>query len=118
MQFEEKDKIVQKSDPAYVETLFKDTDKIKKFKLYYLIFIIFEEIIFQFPSMIKEVKDLDFNVLSIVIWISIRVSAKIMKLYFFEFFLYILIFDMLKLIMKDQQGFDKLKLFINKIKNI
>ncbi len=76
-----------------------------------MIFIIFEEIIFQFPTMIKEVKDLDFNVLSIVIWISIRVSAKIMKLYFFEFFLYILIFDMLKLIIKDSEGFEKLKLF-------
>ena len=118
MQLEEKDKIVQKSDPSYVEIVFEDTYEIKKFKFYYLIFIIFEEIIFQFPTMIKEVKDLDFNVLSIVIWISIRVTAKIMKLYFFEFFLYILIFNMLKLIIKDQQGFEKLKLFINKIKNI
>jgi hypothetical protein len=118
MQFEEKDKIVQKSDPSYVETVFEDTYKIKRFKFYYLIFIIFEEIIFQFPTMIKEVKDLGFNVLSIVIWISIRVSAKIMKLYFFEFFLCVLIFDMLKLIIKEPERFEKLKLFINKIKNI
>ena len=117
MQHEEKDKIVQKDATTNLEKVFEDTLETKTFKFCYLVFIIFEEIIFQIPGMIKEVKGLGFNAWSIVIWISIRLSLKIVKLYFFEFLLYVLFMDMLKSIIKNQEGFDRLRYFINKIKN-
>jgi hypothetical protein len=46
---EEKDKIVEKEDPEYLEKSLVETSKAKIFRLLFLIFMIFEEIIFQFP---------------------------------------------------------------------
>jgi hypothetical protein len=67
--------------------------------------------------MIKEVKDLGFNAWSIVIWLSIRLSVKIIKLYFFDLFLYVMILNMLGIIMKNSEGFDRLRYFRDKLKD-
>jgi hypothetical protein len=65
----------------------------------------------------KEVKDLGFNAWSIVIWLSIRLSVKIIKLYFFDLFLYVMILNMLGIIMKNSEGFDRLRYFRDKLKD-
>jgi hypothetical protein len=67
--------------------------------------------------MIKEVKDLGFNAWSIVIWLSIRLSVKIIKLYFFDLFLYVMTLNLLRIIMKNSEGFDRLRYFRDKLKD-
>ena len=66
--------------------------------------------------MIKEVKDLGFNAWSIVIWLSIRLSVKIIKLYFFDLFLYVMTLNLLRIIMKNSEGFDRLRYIRDKLK--
>ena len=114
---EEKDKIVEKEEPTYLEKSLVETSKTKIFKLLFLIFMIFEEIIFQFPDRIKEVKDLGFNTWSIVIWLSILLSVKIIKLYFFHLFIYVMILNMFGIIMKNPEGFDRLRYIRDKLKD-